>query len=437
MIMNEFEHVEKRIAALTPHQLPVFPVESDQLKEDLAWFSQECSRIKRDLQTRYHDYKSKHREEYIRLNQRDLLRILDQIEDCLQSPEISATPYLIGFYEDIYRHLEKILVHLTKYFSEAMDPDLPMPPRFATHEKAKFLPGFEQLLQLYYQPELQKPLLNVAFQPLKEFFYREAITFTFRQMHYFKVLIAELLPLVDIPVPLHEFQTFIGDQEMVQEISSNDTSPGNQAEHDLNWQIHYKLHYLNFNNIEYRNFCTHMLHTKLEKLPSLREQVESVRWYISTENRQHQKPGMALEPGLPPITKQILKIIEEEYKYLLENENLSASQGTTDKGNGINKLKMKLTSLELAQLAAIFEQAGIMEGRAIDIISYLARNFVTEAGEDLQESSLRTQFYSRGNHAVYARLLTWLQRIQKLLNDKIQHMALTILWVITGNFLSR
>src|SRR5690606_23063712 len=97
-----------------------------------------------------------------------------------------------------------------------------------------------------------------------EFLKRNHNPYSFRTLLYFQEFINEWLPLLDM---------------------SN--------KNDINWQIHYKLYYLNFNNVEYRIFCTDRLHDKLEAFPSLAERVENVNWYVSTLRRLHQMPGMS------------------------------------------------------------------------------------------------------------------------------------------------
>ncbi|WP_298709705.1 hypothetical protein [uncultured Chitinophaga sp.] len=436
MIMNELSNVEKWLTTINPDQLISLPVDQPQLKEELAWLAAESYRIKGDFQTRFHDYKVRHAHDYIRKNQMSLLRLLDQIEDFLQQAATANVPELMAFYEDVYLHVEKILLHLTRYYSAVIDDSLPMPARYTAHKRAKLLPDYEQLLQLYEHPGIQKPLLDVVFRPLKAFFQRDSLVFTFQQCNYFKIFMGELLSLLDVAA---RFTTEPGPQP----VNGNGYTAVN-GEHlngedfpemdDLNWQLHYKLHFLNFNNLEYRNFCTRQLHTKLEAMSSLAKKVERVNWYISTERRQHTKPGVALEPGLPVISEQILRVIEEEYKYLLEQDNLLSPKQARPYENGFTKLKLRLTSLELAQFAAACEEAGMLEGKKVDIINYLARNFISENGEELQESSLRTQYYAtRHNPAAYQRLIDWLQKVQDILAVKINKTALTIFWVITGN----
>lgn len=365
MIMNELSNVEKWLTTIVPDQLISLPANQQRLKDELAWLGAESYRIKGDFQWRFHDYKIRHAQDYIRKNQMSVLRLLDQIEDFLQLTETTIGPELMAFYQDVYLHLEKILLHLTRYYNKAIDDALPMPARYAQHEKAKLLPDFEQLLQLYEHAGIQKQLLDVAFRPLKAFFHQHSLVFTFRQWNYFKIFIAELLPLLDIasrfpgtasgnPKPLNGHSLTTGEHLNGHDLPEMD---------DLNWQLHYKLHFLNFNNLEYRNFCTRQLHAKLEVMPSLTQRVERVNWYISTERRQHTKPGVALEPGLPVISEQILRVIEEEYKYLLEQESLLGAKPSRPYENEYTKLKLKLSSLELAQFAAACEEAGMLEGK--------------------------------------------------------------------------
>ncbi len=431
----ELSRVETWLSTIIPDVMTAQPFDQDVLKNQIDWVVSESYRVQRELQMRFHELKPRHADQYIYMNQMDALRIMDIVDEYISLTEGAGVALLVQFYKEVYGALQKIMLHMIKFYPESINENLPMPHRYMLHEKKKLRGDYEQLLKLYDHPDVPKALLDVATRPLKGFFLRDNTPFTFHKLSYFKVLLHELHSCLDIAFPNNGVDNHEpADAESLQgngfaQVDFHNGENSSSSEIDINMLIHYKLHFINFNNLEYRNYCTGQLHDKLEALPTPAERIERVNWYVTTERRQKPRPGMALEPGLPPISEQILHIIEEEYQYLISN---SGDQKTPA---AHSKIKVNLTSIELAQFAAVFEEAGLIQAKVVDIISHLAHNCIAEGGDDLQESSLRTQFYSRNNSAALQKLSTVLQTMQDVVLSKLKKQVLTIFWVITSNSL--
>lgn len=352
----------------------------------------ETSRIQKKFQSNFHLLKPKVAERYIQLNFLDLLRLIDSIEDESQNTVGKDHSSTNEFCQMLLTYLERVLVHLLKYYSAYIDQDLPLPQFFLQKEKASISGNLLELKRLYQRTEIDAHLLDIAFRPINEFLKRNHNQYTYRELQYFQTFIKEWLPLLDM-----------------------------KLEEDMNWQVHYKLYYLNFNNVEYRIYCTGRLHDKLEELPSLPEKIEKVNWYVSTLRRLHQMPHVALLPGQPSIINQALAVIEEEYQYLIDSENLKELATTQVDRSSQTILKVPLSSLQLAQLASTLESVGFFpDAKPGEIIRFFANNFSSVSDKTILESSFHTQYYSRATNVRTAKtgIVEWVDKVKKALEDE-------------------
>lgn len=382
MIKFETHELELFIAKVNPSALLTVPPSEIDIGTWNEWLHAEDSLIKKEVQRNIQALKPRAAQQYVQLIHLDLLRLMDMVEMYGNHPMLPDSPLVADLYQNLQRSLEKIFIHLLKYYAAYIDQDLPLPNYHLQKAKTAIDHNFQQLKNLYARKELDKSLLDVAFRPLNEFLKRDHNQYSYRTLLYFQEFINEWLPLLDMT-----------DKE------------------EMNWQVHYKLYYLNFNNIEYRIYCTRRLHEKLEVLPSLTERIQKVNWYVTTLRRLHQKSGMALLPGQPSIVPQVLSVIEEEFQYLVDQENLQEEAATQGQNT---TLQVPLTSLQLAQLANILDTIGFFpDAKPIDIIRFFAANFSTIGQKPIRESSFHTQYYAKSIHTLESKmgLINWVERI--------------------------
>ena len=325
---------------------------------------------------------------YMGIHQLALISISNLLTDFGSKKILLQLPEIRSFHLDIARMLENMLVYIEKYIPDYFDHQLPNTNYCAGVFRSEFKDTLGQLQQLNTRPDIDKALLHLAVQPLKDFIEQDVRT-SYKDLGYLKELSRHLISLIDT-----------------------------DADVDINWEIMMVLLFLDFNDPRFSLHASRRLNDQIAQLPTMNDKLDYLHWYMNAIENLKSKPGYSYIPSLPPLREQIIAPIKASYQYLHGRTQITNGVPVGQKRQNGIKIKTALSVTELAVFTKLFIKKGlIINGSQIEVIRFIADHYTSMKVEEISEESLRSKFYNTEVSAVDA-VKGILIEFMNLLNSK-------------------
>jgi len=325
---------------------------------------------------------------YMGVHQLALISISNLLTDFGSRKALLQLPGIRSFYSDVAAVLEDILVYIEQYIPDYFDHQLPITHYCAGVSSSELKGVLAQLQQLNTRSGIDKALLHLAVQPLKDFTEQSA-RISYKDLIYLKELARQLISLIDT-----------------------------DAEVDINWEIIMALLFLDFNDPRFSLYTSRRLNDQIGQLPTTNDKLDYLHWYIHAIENLKSKPGYTFIPSLPPLREQIIAPIKASYQYLHGRVHINNGLPVGQKRQNGIKIKTALSVTELAVFIKLFIKKGlIINGSQIEVIRFIAEHYTSIKAEEISEESLRSKFYNTEVSAIDA-VKDMLIEFMNLLNSK-------------------
>jgi hypothetical protein len=375
----ELTHFEEWLkATVHPEFFTLNPPSDKKLKQLLLFANAEKDRIcKTHIELEF-THPNEDLVKYVHLHQVSLSNISNMVLKYLDHEICSNHERFIGFYNEICNLLESILIFSVEFRKTEFNFDMLKTAYSLDKDKAIFKQHLSILSSLYNLPGAEKPLINLALQPIKEF------TENVKRITY-----RELGQLEELTMELHELLR-IDEQQ------------------DFNYEMHSILLQLNFNFPRYPLYCCYRLDEKLSLLTTQEERIERINWYVGMLQQIEHRPGFQFMKGVPPATQQILTSINNTYQYLLKaTVNMSLPMEKPE------KIKLTISVAVLALFIKILIKAGIISNaNNAEVLRIIVESFSTPKSEHLSFESLKGK-YNKTPFAAYRAIRELFSKLMK------------------------
>lgn len=310
---------------------------------------------------------------YMGVHQLALISISNLLTDFGSKKDLMQLSEIRLLYSDIAAALEDMLVYIEQYIPDYFDHQLPITHYCAGVSCSEFKGILVQLQQLNTRPDIDKALLHLAVQPLRDFTELNA-RISYKDLVYLKELARQLLSLIDTDVTV-----------------------------DINWEIIMVLLFLDFNDPRFSLHVSRRLNNQIGQLPTTNDKLDYLHWYIHAIENLKSKPGYTLISSLPPLREQIIAPIKASYQYLHARAHMTNGVPIGQKRQNDIKIKTALSVTELAVFIKLFIKNGlIINGSQIEVIRFIAEHYTSKKTEEISEESLRSKFHGPDPAAVDA-----------------------------------
>lgn len=322
------------------------------------------------------------REQYVKVNQTLLIRILDQLFAYSQIRPLNENISLL--YKTISQHLQNTLDFVEDFFNNYFDHNEKVPEPYITIAKENIKKQVKQLKHTVSKQESADPFLtNLILDSIQHLLGAESIVITYSQLSYHKMLLNELLS-----------------QKVMQSTQC----------------IKEALYYLNYNEDNFIAYENEWLKELTKELPSIQEKVAALRFEQKKINQLSLKPNCCYNPNMPSLKDQINGWIDEEVKFL---ENTQLPEKVGDKMNeNEDKIHTTLSVAKLAVLLRLLVIDKIIINRTVaPMLRVAAKIFTTLQTDDISFGSLETKYHAPDKatiNAVRDMLFKWINILGKL-----------------------
>jgi hypothetical protein len=362
----ELEPIENLIKnEINPVTLSQNPPSDDQLKAWLEFITNEQERICGCF--REMAFKNNASTEailnYMGAHQLAILSISNVLTDFASKDLSLELPKVRVFYTTATAVLENMLAYMEHYIPDFFDQQLPVTHYCAAIFRKEVQAALSQFQQLNSRPGIDKGLLHLAVQPLKDIM-EQKVKSSYKDVVYLKELTRQLLTLLDT-----------------------------DTEVDINWEIQTILFFLDFNDPKFILYATRRLNDQIASLPTTSDKLDSLHWHVHAMENLKSKPGFSFIPSLPPLREQIIAPIKASYQYLYSKPHTNGVSVEHMKQNS-PKIKTTLSVAKLAVFIKLFIKKGlIVNGSQIEVIRFMAEHYTTLKAEEISEDSLRSKFH--------------------------------------------
>lgn len=267
----------------------------------------------------------------VRQHQAALTRLLDNIyyyisvhrSTSWQRPQ-QEPDHIMEFYLQVEESLQDVMIGLEQHFSECMEIDKPLPFSYAVLARKQLGMRLKEVDWLASAPALEHALVELIFRPVRQLINNPNDRITFRELFYYRDLLSQLVQLTTLDlVPVDRF----------------------------NWQVHYILQHMNFNTLEYYLYCTEHIRRRLQQYKKLTDRIVCLKWFIREVKGIPARMGeFGLDITQPPVSRQLLRWLEDEKQYLQELHAASKEA----------RILTNLTLPQLTLLVRLFIDEGII-----------------------------------------------------------------------------
>lgn len=320
---------------------------------------------------------------YIKIHQLVVLNLTDVLIAYTQDEIHPPSAALKTFYLKVCTIIEEILTYIQQFLPAFFNEELPIPYITSIETREELQNSLQSLQALYLIPDIEKTLLNLALQPIKEFVNHANEVTTYKDLRYLKELVRDISSLLDW-----------------------------QEGMEINFELHGILLQLNFNLPRYVLYCCTRLDDKLHSMKTPKEKLDTIVLYLRTIEIVQYKPGFAYITGIPDVTEQIVNSVKITFEHLL-NTTPHREKKT------IGKIKTNFSVNELAALVKIATKAGDIKNEiAIEVIRFYAEHYTTVQADEISEDSFRAKYY-KVEIGTYESLLETLDTWAKIIRKEI------------------
>jgi len=322
------------------------------------------------------------KEQYVRINQTLLIRILDKLFAYSQTRPLNENMLLL--YNTLSRHLQSTLDFVEDFFNDYFDHNEKVPEPYISIAKENIKKQLKQLKYTFSKQECTDPFLtNIVLDSIQHLLGAESIVITYSRLSYHKMLLKELLS-----------------QKVIQSTQS----------------IKEALYYINYNEDNFVTYEYEWLKELTNELPTNQEKIVALRFEQKKINQLSLKSNRCYNPNMPPLKDQINGWIDEEVKFL---ENIQLPEKV---GNKLNENEDKIhTSLSVAKLAVLLRllviDKIIINRTVAPMLRVAAKIFTTLQADDISFGSLETKYHAPDKatiNAVRDMLFKWINILNRL-----------------------
>jgi len=326
--------------------------------------------------------KIKDKQQFVKLNQAMLIRLLDKLYSYKQNPVVDSS--VLSLYNTLSQHLESTLNFIEDFFNNYFDRNERVPAGYLMISSEELCRQLKLVQNTLKENEaIETDLITVMENNFNKFCLQEKTVATYNELVYQKDLMNELLT----------------DNTLASELSIREV-----------------LFYFNFNDDNYVSFLYGKLNALTETLSSKKEKIAALRFEQKNMNQLSTKLNNYLSANMPSLKEQVNQWIEEEVKFL--------------EINSIPELQMKKeieqedkihTSLSVAKIALLLRLMVIdktITNRVVTHVLRIAiRTVTTLQRENIAFGSLETKYHNpdRGTiSGVKDILFRWVNILNKL-----------------------
>ena len=322
------------------------------------------------------------KEQYVKLNQTLLIRILDKLFAYSQNKPLNENILLL--YNTIGQHLQGTLDFVEDFFNNYFDFNEKVPEPYISIAKENIKQQVKQLKHIVSKQESSDSFLtDILLDSIQHLLGAESIVITYTRLSYHKMLLNELLS-----------QKVMQSTQGIKEV----------------------LYYINYNEENFITYEYEWLKQITEELSTNQEKIAALRFEQKKINQLSLKPNCCYNPNMPSLKDQVNGWINEEVKFLV---NIQLPEKVR---NNLNENEDKIhTSLSVAKLAVLLRllviDKIIINRTVAPMLRVAAKIFTTLQTDDISFGSIETKYHAPDKatiNAVKDMLFKWINILGKL-----------------------
>ena len=308
-------------------------------------------------------------EHYIHRKQKALENLYyDLINDI--NPNVSKEIYLFSSDYDrvdclkiTYVYLEKLLVFLEKEYRNFLDTNTAVPYRTILSKELEIKDKINYIELRLEEITLSNNLCKIALLPLKKMTQIDIMDkITYSEFTYSCDYIEGLFQKLKLKIDVEELDI-------------------------KEW-----LFDLNYNSLEFFDFKTDQINTRLKKSESEIDKIGTLYQLLKAYNQRPSGSHAKLNQYLPAIKDQILNWIDEEIEYLTRKNKLESIHINSQP---IVKIKTCFSVVQLSYFFNLLVKCGILIPKNhSDIFRLICNNFKTEKTDKIAYKSVKNNYYA-------------------------------------------
>jgi len=351
-------------------------------------------------------------ENYIQHHQLIINTLAGKVLEYRDSINPSTANAIREFYQHICQVLESVLTYILTYFAKYFDANAPLPPHYATIVAVELAKELSAINALFKDMAVKRDLLQIATGPLRRFI-DSPENYSYNDLSYRQELAKQLLAITNDDLANLAFYNFT--------MIADHLKDTGRDEAEITVRLYILLLYMNFNSTEFTGYCIRNLQLKVNAAgPERGQNILAV--YSQLLDHLRIKPNAVLDRTEPDSAVDMIKgWINTERNYREQIQPQQFSTNGRPRKNG--KLKLKLSSRELAVLLLVFqdEKIGIIQSELNkDTLETISDFLSTVATEDLSPKALKSRLFDvqkgldRGAvESLKSRMLDCVQLLQK------------------------
>ncbi len=313
-------------------------------------------------------YDPMHASAFIRHHRRALIILSDMLMEYLDKDEarnvyqVCEAPSLTNYCKHFYFELEQLRdfleFHYSDYFEEPGNA-----PRIGCLVTAKVLEGRVQAIHTELEGRnVSRTLISIALEPVHRFLASESDRESYTYLRYLDRYTKELLTQV------------------------SDTT----KETAVNPIILAVLFSMNFNTERFVKYYLGLLHQRVEKKESPKDQLRCVLSLLNRNNARSIDKHHIYEPLRDNVRTIVARWLEQEIRYLQTTQRLSGKLAAEPT---VTKIPTTLSAAELAHIFYLFTETGMIKPVAkMDVHRMIATNFSSKHQPDLSIDSVKNKY---------------------------------------------
>lgn len=309
---------------------------------------------------------------FIQKHQRGLISMLDAIMKFIdvsfveiKNNRIDTPKELIGVQKAVYIIIEDILNFIGNRYFKYCDLGTRIPEKY----KYLCLKEWETVITEIEKSTLllNHRLIEIGLGPIRKYLVNKKLVLTYSRVLYYK----ELLRVIVDVLKVENEEKF--DKELIK-----------------------ALVFVNFNSINFAQYCIKIIKSELEIRTKIVEKLEWLAWCLKKINQTPIRGSMVLVKDNPSIKELITQWILEEICFLEKKYQLQAQLERNE--NFITDTNIKIvTDLSVAQLACFIRllvEIGAIKNRNKDeMIRFYSDFFMSKQSENVAFGSFRSKYY--------------------------------------------
>jgi len=365
---------------LMPNNTFVERIQEIILDSLLIMLDNQFERIKGQISESYYSFDEEKTSTYfIQNHQHKIVIMANQISMNLSKENGSAKKAKKKIQHSLIEKLSTLLKFLETEYAHCLDASYYITTSTGNdkaHEYSKFLATLHN--PFYFADTL----IRIALEPINTFVNSNKTSYTHENIKYFDKLVKELKRL-------HK-----------------------KADMGLKKDLVDLLIFINFNNTDFLAYLTSMILTQVSKMESVEEQLIQLRWHQKQYRQRQSKSDIAFLPNRRNIKDQVVSWISEEIKFLEASKQLISLKNHAEGNLEDTKLQLDLTVDQIAALAKIAKDSGIIKNEELTPVARLISKFVsTKRTSTISSSNLYNCMYKievENPEALKNKITAWL-----------------------------